>query len=179
MTGSPFSKQVANRNFLSGVAFKFNLTKFPKVDFFSNSARIPELNLELTRQPSYLKNIDVPGERLTYGDLTLRFLVDENMENYISVYTWLKGLGFPESTKEFKELTTDKDGQRDPKEAFCDGTLRILNSNYREVAKVKFIDLFPTSLTSLEFDATNTDIQFFTAEATFKYTIYNLESSIK
>ena len=178
MANSAFAKQIDNRNFLSGVGFKFNLTKFPKVDFFSNSARIPELNLELTRQPSYLKNIDVPGERLTYGDLTLRFLVDENMENYISVYTWLKGLGFPESTKEFKELTTDKDGQRDPKEAFCDGTLRILNSNYREVAKVKFIDLFPTSLTSLEFDATNTDIQFFTAEATFKYTIYNLESSI-
>ena len=177
MTNSPFFKQVGNRNFLSGVAFKFNLTKFPKVDFFSNSARIPELNLELTRQPSYLKNIDVPGERLTYGDLTLRFLVDENMENYISVYTWLKGLGFPESTKEFKELTTDKDGQRDSKEAFCDGTLSILNSNYREVAKVKFKDLFPTSLSSLEFDATNTDVQFFQAEATFKYTIYNLSAS--
>ena len=178
MTNSAFAKQIDNRNFLSGVGFKFNLSKFPKVDFFSNSARIPELNLELTRQPSYLKNIDVPGERLTYGDLTLRFLVDENMENYISVYTWLKGLGFPETTKEYKDLTTDKDGQRDNKEAFCDGTLRILNSNYREVAKVKFTDLFPTSLTSLDFDATNTDIQFFTAEATFKYTIYNLSSSI-
>ena len=177
MTNSAFGKQIQNRNFLSGVAFKFNLTKFPKVDFFSNSARIPELNLELTRQPSYLKTIDVPGERLTYGDLTLRFLVDENMENYISVYTWLKGLGFPESTKEYKDLTTDKDGQRDNKEAFCDGTLRILNSNYREVAKVKFNDLFPTSLTSLDFDATNTDVQYFTAEATFKYTIYNISAS--
>ena len=177
MTNSAFAKQIQNRNFLSGVAFKFNLTKFPKVDFFSNSARIPELNLELTTQPSYLKNIDVPGERLTYGDLTLRFLVDENMENYISVYTWLKGLGFPESTKEYKDLTTDKDGQRDNKEAFCDGTLRILNSNYREVAKVKFNDLFPVSLTSLDFDATNTDVQYFTAEATFKYTIYNLSAS--
>ena len=179
MANSAFAKQIDNRNFLSGVGFKFNLAKFPKVDFFSNSARIPELNLELTRQPSYLKNIDVPGERLTYGDLTLRFLVDENMENYISVYNWLKGLGFPETTQEYKDLTTDKDGQRDNKEAFCDGTLRILNSNYREVAKVKFIDLFPTSLTSLDFDATNTDVQFFTAEATFKYTIYNLTSSIK
>ena len=174
---SAFRNQIQNRNFLSGVAFKFNLTKFPKVDFFSNSARIPELNLELTRQPSYLKTIDVPGERLTYGDLTLRFLVDENMENYISVYTWLKGLGFPESAKEYKDLTTDKDGQRDNKEAFCDGTLRILNSNYREVAKVKFNDLFPTSLTSLDFDATNTDVQYFTAEATFKYTIYNISAS--
>ena len=179
MTGSAFAKQISNRNFLSGVGFKFNLAKFPKVDFFSNSARIPELNLELARQASYLKNIDIPGERLTYGDFTLRFLVDENMENYISVYNWLKGLGFPESTQEFRDLTTDKDGIRDPKEAFCDGTLRILNSNYREVAKVKFNDLFPTSLTSLDFDATNTDIQFFTAEATFKYTIYNLTSSIK
>ena len=178
MTNSAFGKQIQNRNFLSGVAFKFNLAKFPKVDFFSNSARIPELNLELTTQASYLKNIDVPGERLTYGDFTLRFLVDENMENYISVYNWLTGLGFPETTKEFADLIKDKDGQRDPKEAFCDGTLRILNSNYREVAKVSFNDLFPISLTSLDFDATNTDVQYFTAEATFKYTIYDLKSSL-
>ena len=179
MANSAFAKQIDNRNFLSGVGFKFNLTKFPKVDFFSNSARIPELNLELTRQPSYLKNIDVPGERLTYGDFTLRFLVDENMENYLAIYEWLTGLGFPESGKQFKDITTDVDGQRDQKEAFCDGTLRILNSNYREVAKVKFTDLFPTSLTSLSFDATNTDIQYFTAEATFKYTLYKLSSNIK
>ena len=174
MTNSAFGKQIANRNFLSGVGFKFNLTKFPKVDFFSNSARIPELNLELTTQASYLKNIDIPGERLSYGDFTLRFLVDENMENYQAIYSWLTGLGFPETTKEFAEIIKDSDGLRDPKEAFCDGTLRILNSNYREVGKVKFNDLFPISLTSLEFDATNTDVQFFTAEATFKYTLYKL-----
>ena len=179
MTSSPFAKQVANRNFLSGVGFKFSLTKFPKVAFFSNYARIPELNLELATQTSYLKNIDVPGERLSFGDFTLRFLVDENMENYLAVYNWLKGLGFPESGKQFTEIITDSDGQRDPKEAFCDGTLSILNSNYREVAKVKFNDLFPTSLTSLDFDATNTDIQYFTAEATFKYTVYKITSSTK
>jgi len=177
MTNSAFGKQIQNRNFLSGVAFKFNLAKFPKVDFFSNSAIIPVLNLELAQQASYLKNIAVPGERLTYGDFTLRFLVDENMENYKSVYDWLTGLGFPETTKEFADIIKDSDGQTDPKEAFCDGTLRILNSNYREVAKVKFSDLFPVSLTSLDFDATNTDVQFFTAEATFKYTLYKLSTN--
>ena len=100
------------------------------------------------------------------------------MENYLSVYGLVNRLGFPESGKQFKEIIKDSDGQRDPKEAFCDGTLRILNSNYREVAKVKFNDLFPISLTSLDFDATNTDVQYFTAEATFKYTIYDLVSSI-
>tara|TARA_B100001094_G_C18149079_1_gene782576 strand:+ start:1360 stop:1899 length:540 start_codon:yes stop_codon:yes gene_type:complete len=174
---SPFRNQIDNRNFLSGIGFKFNLAKYPKVDFFSNSAKIPEISLELAKQPTYLKDIDVPGEKLTYGDFTLRFLVDENMENYMAVYNWLTGLGFPETTQQFKEITTDDANQRDLTEAFCDGTLRILNSNYREIAKVKFQDLFPISLTSLNFDATNADIQYFTAEASFKYTIYDLISS--
>ena len=177
MTNSVFGKQIQNRNFLSGVAFKFNLGKYPKVDFFSNSARIPELNLELAQQATYLKNIDIPGERLTFGDFTLQFIVDENLENYMSVYNWLVGLGFPDTTKEYKALTTDDANQRDPKVAFSDGTLSIQNSNYKEVAKVKFTDLFPVSLTSLDFDATNTDIQYFTAQATFKYTLYKLSTT--
>ena len=118
--------QIANRNFLTGVGFKFTLGKYPKIDFFSNSARIPELTLDTAVQPTYLKDIDVPGEKLTYGDFTLRFLVDENMENYISVYTWLYGLGFPEETDQFRKLTTDQGGVRDLKQGFSDGTLRIV-----------------------------------------------------
>ena len=177
-SSSAFRTQIENRNFLSGVGFKFNLAKHPKVDFFSNSAKIPQLSLGLATQPSYLKDIDVPGEKLTYGDFTLKFLVDENMENYMAIYDWLVGLGFPETTAQYKKLTTDSADQRDEKEAFCDGTLRILNSNYREIANVKFTDLFPVSLTSLEFDATTTDVQYFTAQATFKYTIYELISSL-
>ena len=178
-SSTAFRTQIENRNFLSGVGFKFNLAKHPKVDFFSNSAKIPQLTLGLATQPTYLKDIDVPGEKLTYGDFTLRFLVDENMENYMAIYDWLVGLGFPETTQEFKTLTTDSADQRDLKEAFCDGTLRILNSNYRAIATVKFTDLFPVSLTSLDFDATNTDVQYLTAEVAFKYTIYDLKPSIK
>ena len=178
MANCNFPNQISNRNFLSAVGFKFTLAKYPKVDFFSNSARIPEISLDIARQPTYLKDIDIPGEKLNYGDLTLRFMVDENMENYISIYEWLTGLGFPETTSQFRTLTTDDGGVRDQKEAFSDGTLRILNSNFREVAKVKFLDLFPTSLSSLDFDATSTDINYFTAQVSFKYTVYQLTSSI-
>lgn len=178
MSPTAFATQIENRNFLSSVAFKFNLAKYPKVDFFSNSAIIPQLTLATATQPTYLKDIDVPGEKLTFGDFTLKFLVDENMENYLAVYNWLVGLGFPETTKQFKEITTDSADQRDLTEAFCDGTLRILNSNYREISRVKFKDLFPVSLTSLDFDATTSDVQYFTAQATFKYTVYDLTSSL-
>ena len=170
----PFVNQIQNRNFLAPVGFKFTLAKYPKVSFFSNSARIPELSLGTAVQPSYLKDIDIPGEKLTYGDLTIRFLVDENMENYMAVHNWLKGVGFPETPQQFKDQTTDSDGIRDEKGVFSDGSLHILNSNFQNVAIVKFQDLFPVGLTSLEFDATETDINYFTAEAVMRYTVYNI-----
>jgi len=174
MTSSAFGKQISNRNFLSPIGFKFTLAKYPKVDFFSNSARIPELSLGTAVQPSYLKDIDIPGEKLTYGDLTIRFLVDENMENYMAVHNWLKGVGFPETPQQFKDQTTNDDGIRDEKAVFSDGSLHILNSNFQDVAIVKFQDLFPVGLTSLEFDATETDINYFTAEVSMRYTVYNI-----
>jgi len=174
MTSSAFRNQIQNRNFLAPVGFKFTLAKYPKVDFFSNSARIPELTLGTAIQSSYLKDIDVPGEKLTYGDLTIRFLVDENMENYVAMHNWLKGIGFPETPQQFKDQITDDEGIRDEKLVFSDGSLHILSSNFQDVAIVKFQDLFPVGLTSLEFDATETDINYFTAEATMRYTVYNI-----
>jgi hypothetical protein len=177
MTNCNWANQISNRNFLSVTGFKFSLAKYPKVDFFSNSARIPQITLDVARQSTYLKDLDVPGEKLNYGDLTIKFIVDENMENYIAIYDWLVGLGFPEITTQFKDLTT-LNNQRDMKEQFSDGTLRVLNSNFKEVAKVKFLDLFPVSLSSLDFDAAASDVQYFTAEASFKYTVYQLTSSI-
>ena len=171
---SALANQIGNRNFLSPVGFKFTLAKEPKVAFFCNSAQIPDISLGTAIQPSYLKDIDVPGDKLSYGDFSLRFLVDENLENYMAIHNWLVGLGYPESTEQYKKFTTNEDGITDPKEAFRDGSLHILNSNFRDIAVVKFKDLFPIYLTSLEFESTDTDIQYFTAEVTFKYTVYNI-----
>ena len=137
-----FGKQIGNRNFLSPVGFKFTLAKEPKVDFFSNSASIPNISLGTAVQPSYLKDIDIPGEKLTYGDFSLRFLVDENMVNYMAIHNWMTGLGFPETDRVQVnssggvDLTTDADGVRDLKQQFSDGSLHILNSNFRDVAIV-------------------------------------------
>ena len=174
---NPFDKQIGNRNLLSPIGFKFSLAKAPKVDFFSNSARIPEISLGTSNQPSYLKDLDIPGDKLSYGDFSLSFLVDENLENYMIIHNWLRGLGSPESLKEFDNLLRENDGIEEYQKQFSDGSLHILNSNFRDVAIVKFKDLFPIYLTSLEFQASETDTQYFTAEVTFKYTIYDVVTS--
>ena len=174
---------IENRNFLSPVGFKFALKRSPKVAYFCNQANIPDLTLGIAEQPTYLRNIPTPGDKLEFGDLNLRFLVDEDLGNYMEMQNWLRGLGFPESTEEFAELQ-----ERDPmnqaggfgqykksgKKVYSDGTLQILSSNLVPKFQVVFKDLWPYSLTTMQFDATDTDIEYFTAEVSFKYTIYGL-----
>ena len=118
--------------------------------------------------------LDVPGDILTYEDFYLTFLVDENLENYMAIHNWLTGLGFPETQSQFDDLVTNDENQIDRKRQFSDGSLRILNSNYRDTAIVNFKDLFPVALTPLEFTAGDTDINYFTAEVAFKYTVYTI-----
>ena len=178
---SAFSNQLQNRNYLSPVGFKFTLAKEPKVSFFCTSSKIPEISLQTETQNTYLKDIDVPGDKLTYADLYLKFLVDEDLVNYMAIHNWLTGLGFPESAQDYRDLLTNQSDLTqplDPKKAFSDGSLYILDSNYNTNAIVKFKDLFPVSLTSLNFDSTKTDVQYFTAEATFKYTVYNIATGL-
>jgi hypothetical protein len=176
-----FANQISNRNFLSPVGFKFTLAKEPKVSFFCTGSKIPEITLQTETQNTYLKNLDIPGDILTYEDLNLRFLVDEDLVNYMAIHNWLTGLGFPESAQDYRDLLTNQDDLTqplDPKRAFSDGSLYILDSNYNTNAIVKFKDLFPVSLTSLNFDSTQTDIQYFTADVTFKYTIYDITTGL-
>ena len=48
-------------------------------------------------QPTYLKDLPIPGDKMEFEDLNVRFLVDENLENYMEIQNWMRGLGFPES----------------------------------------------------------------------------------
>ena len=170
--------QIENRNFLAPTGFQFNLKRSPKVAFFCNEANIPDLNLGVAVQPNYLRDIPTPGDKIEFGDLSLRFLVDENLENYLELQDWIRGLGYPESVQEFRDLAADGIVKgpyvKDRQNIYSDGTLQILSSNLVPKFNVNFRDLFPTSLTTLTFDATDTDIQYFTANAEFKYTSYEI-----
>ena len=179
---SPFDKQIANRNYMSPVGFKLILTKTPKVDFLCQSANIPQISMGTAIQPTYLKDIPVPGDKVLYDDLTVRFLVDEKMENYLAIYKWITGLGYPESIGQFKQLRKDDirtnasaSDEGDPRYfEFSDATLQILSSNYKPSVLVNFKDAFPISLSTLEFDVSQRDYSFFTASVTFKYTIFDI-----
>ena len=177
---NPFDKQISNRNYLSPVGFKLVISKIPKVDFLCQAANIPAISMGTAVQPTYLKDIPVPGDKVVYDDLTVRFIIDENMENYLSLNSWIVGLGQPESLAQYRQLEDIgpkqiQRGNTDPRYIeFSDATLQILSSNFKPNININFTDIFPVSVTTLEFDASQRDYSYFTCEATFKYTLYTI-----
>jgi hypothetical protein len=82
---------------LSPTGFKFTLTRAPKVSYFCNEANIPDLSLGVTFQPTILEIFLLQETKLNLVIFHLRFLVDENLENYMEIQNWIRGLGYPES----------------------------------------------------------------------------------
>lgn len=158
-------------NFLSGIGFQFNLKKLPGASYYCQSASIPSLSLAVAEQPTLYRRLPEPGDEVNYDDLSIRFLVDEDMKNYISIHNWLRYLGYPESNKDW---ATFKDGETYEEKQYSDGSLFILNSNFQRKFEIVFLDLFPVSLGGLTLDATYTDTEYFAVDATFKYSIYNI-----
>lgn len=172
-----FPNQIDNRNFLSPIGFRFTLSKYPKVSFFSNKANIPGINFGVAIQPNPYRDLPIPGDKLDYDDLRLEFMVDENMDNYLSIYNWLVGLGYPESMPQLDNLVSNpRYNSKEIINLYSDATLEVLNSNFNTSMKIHFKDLFPTSLNTLEFDATQRDYTYFTGVVTFKYTIFEVQS---
>jgi len=170
---------IENRNFLSPTGFKFALKRSPAAAFFCNQANIPSLDLGVAQQTSYLKDIDISGDKIVFGDLTLRFLVDEDLFNYMEIQNWIRGLGYPEKLSQLKDLSEDgkiksRFGQSG-ENIYSDATLQVLSNSLIPKFQIMFKDVFPYSLSTITFDATDTDIEYFTADVSFKYTIYDMQ----
>ena len=179
-SNNPFENQINNRNYLSPLGFKLIISKIPKVDFLCQAANIPSISMGTAVQPTYLKDLPVPGDKPVYDDLTVRFIIDENMENYLSLNKWITGLGYPESIKQYQQLADvgpdleTRDNTNPRWFEFSDATLQILSSNYQPNINVNFRGCFPISVSTLEFDSSQRDYSYFTCEATFKYDYYTI-----
>ncbi len=103
--------------------------------------------------------------------------VQKNLENYLQMERWMRSLGYPETLGEAVSLDPQKDSLLDG--ARSDGTLLVYNSSFQPIAKIFFRDMFPSALTPVPFSATATDINYIMATATFKYTIFNVESLVE
>ena len=187
------SRQPTKLDYASPTQFRFLINQLPKVEYFTTEANIPGITLGEGTYATPLKDIPILGDKLTYDDLTITFIVDENLENYIEMHTWLTGIGFPKDRSQFREFrsetsnvkTSTRGESKDIGDVrastpelsmFSDAILTILTNKNNPVVECRFADVFPTSLSGLTYSQNNTDVDYLTAEVNFKYTIYEIHT---
>tara|TARA_R100001510_G_scaffold18955_1_gene16463 strand:+ start:296 stop:895 length:600 start_codon:yes stop_codon:yes gene_type:complete len=188
---------VLNRNpskldYASPVQFRFKCTKLPLVEFFVQSVNLPGINLGSAQQTNPLYDIPLPGDKITYASLDLSFVVDENLNNYKEIHDWILGLGFPSNHTQFQDLQTSGSdrfpgstrstaatGTNVPQPLneggiYSDATLTVLNSKNIAKTEIRFENLYPTSLGSINYDVRATDVDYINASVSFNYMNYDI-----
>jgi len=179
-------------DYASPVQFRFKCSKLPTVEFFCQTANIPGISIGTASMPTGLKDIPIPGEKISYSDLAISFLVDENLNNYKEIHDWIIGLGFPQNHTQFADLqATGSDrypgsttGAIVPETniavplseggTYSDATLTVLNSKNIAVTEIRFHNIFPTSLGALSYDVQASDVNYLAVGVDFSYMYYEI-----
>ena len=193
---SPLARQPTKLDYASPTQFRFGIHQLPKVEFFAVQATLPAIALSDVVMPTPFKSVPMMGDQLTYDNLTVGFIVDEYLENYLSIHEWMTAIGFPKNRSQFANFKTnisntpasarssastsgDIGDVQSPSPAnslFSDATLTILSNKNNPIVNVTFRDLYPVAITALDYNQAATDVEYMTASVDFAYQLYEIEA---
>ena len=190
---SPIDRQPTKLDYASPTQFKFGILQLPKVEFFTVTANVPGISGTPAIVNTPFKNIPTMGDKLEYENLSISFIVDEYLENYLSLHNWITGIGFPKNRGQFsthRDVTsTTPDSQRSissdigdvgnatpDKSMYSDANLMILSNKNNPIVEINFQDIFPISLGALDYTQAATDVDNLIVSAEFAYKIYEVKT---
>jgi hypothetical protein len=147
-------------NTLKENSFEIQMPNTPILASVVTSVDIAGTTLNETELPYTQLDVNVPGEKLTYGKLDLMFLMDENMDAYMEAYNTMVATAGPTSLEEKR------------KQYFQDVTIAVLNnSKSAAVRYITFVDCWFTFLGNISFDHAGVGGMNSSATLSFSYFI--------
>lgn len=168
-------QQVVNKNFLSPIGYRFLVKKLPFTNFFVQKVNLPGVSVGTIGVPTPFKEVPIAGDHIRYNELVLTFRVDEDLQNWIELYNWIRGEAVFDYS-EYAELSTQVKGSGEG--LVSDFSLFIETSKKNPNYNVTFIDGFPTTLTDLSFDIMNESVDYLEATVVFKYNYHTINKVV-
>tara|TARA_R110002012_G_scaffold204050_1_gene373601 strand:- start:6522 stop:6905 length:384 start_codon:yes stop_codon:yes gene_type:complete len=106
-----------------------------------------------------------PVGRYSYEQMTVSFIVDEEMKNWREIHDWMRTLSAAEDCTEVIPH----------KERFDTATIMIMNSAYKPNVRVTLKEVFPVGISGIQFSSVSVDNEPVVATATFAYTSYEVK----
>ena len=152
-----------NTNFLQPTKYVLTFPEVPDMIYFCQKANIPGVSLGQAIQETPNLDLFHSGTKISYNTFDVTFLVNEDLSAWTTIYNWMKDLSSVETT-----YTKRKEGRKQ-------AVLTVMSNQNNPKLRVKLMNLFPTSLSDLEFDTTLSAEEHITATVSFRYDWFELE----
>ena len=179
-------------DYATGTQWRLTFNRIPKTTWFCTAANVPGITLGEASYPTPMADMFITGDKLTFDTLNITFMVDEELQNYRELWDWLVGIGAPKQHSQWSTTLTKGDGAvrtfgtpdtdtrtkttYEESNLYSDSTLIVYNSKNTPKVNVHFKNMFPTTLSALEYSQELTDVEYFKATASFRYLYYEFET---
>lgn len=176
------NRNPANKDLLQSTKYRLNFERIKDTTYFCQSANLPGVSLSEVPRPTPFIDLFVPGEKMLYDTLNITFLVDEDLASWLRIHDWIRGMTFPVEFQEYSDLakqSTHSAIRRVNKlpPQYSDATLTLFTNKNNPNVRVLFKDLFPVTVDSIQFSATDSADNILTASASFRFSYYNVENT--
>jgi len=169
------NKTPDNLNYLSNISFRLTIEDSPNITWFCQAATVPGVSIEGIDVFTPHATIPYAGNKVSFEELTIRFIVDEHMKNWVEIYDRIIAMGLAEGHEKYRLLKASN--PLHPRGGgYSTIVLSILTSAMNPQMEFHFYDAFPISISALDFDSASSDVEYFTATASFRYQNYEIKN---
>jgi len=171
------STNPTNTNLAQASKFLLSFERLPYLTYFCSKVNIPGINSGTATQQTPFIDRPVPGDKMIYTPLEITFLLDEPLWSWTTIQDWIKGITFPENFAQYKNLSNQQRIQLQVKNStpqYSDATLTVFSNKNNPILTVNFTDVFPISISSIQFDTAQPATDVMKADATFRFTNFDI-----
>ena len=167
-----------NTNLLQPTKYLLIFDRIPTAQYFCQSANIPGISIGSSTHSTPLADIPIVGDKLQYNTFEITFTVDEKLMSWRNIHDWFRSFASPNGESERNRLSSlQNQGKNPPKPWYSDATLTILTNLNNPSIRVNFTNIFPVSLTDLQFDTKMSADDIITSDVAFVYDQFEIISA--
>ncbi len=163
-----------NTGYLQPSKFLLTFDRIPNCQYFCQSINIPGMSIGQAQMTFPIVDVFAPGNKMSYNQLNINFPVDGAVLSWKEIHDWFRSIASPESFSERNRLSQQntKFGSKKPS-YYSDAMLTVLSALNNPIVKIQFINVFPISLSDIQFDTRQTAEDVISCDATFVFDYFN------
>ena len=163
----------SNINLFQPTGFRVIIDRknYANLEFFVQSVTHPgATNAALETPYKRISGVPMPGGTMTYGELTLEVLLDEDMNSYVEMYNWMLRLVNTEQVA----VRDNFAGKTSSTPTYADIHITALTSHNNANKTFKYIDCVPVAVGDIRFEAQNQSVEYVTFPASFRFSYFDI-----